>query len=66
MRGFLWCQGEMKKGKAKVAWKVVCTPKQEGGLGIHILEDFNVALMTIYVWSILINRKLLCQMQSLL
>ncbi|GJX35826.1 retrovirus-related pol polyprotein from transposon TNT 1-94 [Tanacetum coccineum] len=32
MRGFLWCQGEMKKGKAKVAWDSVCMPKYEGGL----------------------------------
>nr|GEU59754.1 hypothetical protein [Tanacetum cinerariifolium] len=31
-RGFLWCQGEMKRGKAKVAWEVVCLPKKEGGL----------------------------------
>ncbi|GKA61071.1 retrovirus-related pol polyprotein from transposon TNT 1-94, partial [Tanacetum coccineum] len=34
MRGFLWCHGEMKKGRAKVAWEVVCLPKNEGGLGI--------------------------------
>ncbi|GKB90274.1 hypothetical protein Tco_0962546 [Tanacetum coccineum] len=27
MRGFLWCQGDMKKGKAKVAWELVCKPK---------------------------------------
>ncbi|GJY47405.1 putative RNA-directed DNA polymerase [Tanacetum coccineum] len=33
MRGFLWCQVEMKKGKAKVAWDSVCTPQKEGGLG---------------------------------
>nr|GEZ69540.1 hypothetical protein [Tanacetum cinerariifolium] len=33
MRGFLWCQGEMKKGKAKVVWNVVCLLQQEGGLG---------------------------------
>ncbi|GJX82854.1 hypothetical protein Tco_0332335 [Tanacetum coccineum] len=30
MRGFLWCQCEMKKGRAKVAWEVVCLPKREG------------------------------------
>nr|GEU28761.1 hypothetical protein [Tanacetum cinerariifolium] len=33
MRGFLWCHGEMKQGRAKVAWEVVCLPKNEGGLG---------------------------------
>ncbi|GJY50518.1 hypothetical protein Tco_0441365 [Tanacetum coccineum] len=36
MCGFLWCQGEMKRGKAKVSWDSVCFPKQEGGLGIAI------------------------------
>ncbi|GKA00232.1 hypothetical protein Tco_0672782, partial [Tanacetum coccineum] len=46
MRGFLWCQGEMKKGKAKVAWDVVCLPKKEGGLGIRRLEAFNKALIS--------------------
>ncbi|GKC62503.1 hypothetical protein Tco_1095101, partial [Tanacetum coccineum] len=44
MRGFLWCQGEMKKGKAKVAWNVVCLPKQEGGQSIKNLQSFNIAL----------------------
>ncbi|GJR18473.1 putative reverse transcriptase domain-containing protein [Tanacetum coccineum] len=53
MRGFLWCQGEMKKGKAKVAWDSVCMPKQEGGLGIRRIEDFNIALMATHIWSIL-------------
>ncbi|GJX19584.1 putative gag-pol polyprotein [Tanacetum coccineum] len=33
MRGFLWCQGEMKKGKSKFTWNSVCMPKHEGGLG---------------------------------
>nr|GEV59940.1 hypothetical protein [Tanacetum cinerariifolium]GEV77868.1 hypothetical protein [Tanacetum cinerariifolium] len=28
-----FAEGEMKKGKAKVAWDSVCKPKHEGGLG---------------------------------
>ncbi|GJX99144.1 reverse transcriptase domain-containing protein [Tanacetum coccineum] len=35
MRGFLWCQGEMRRGKAKVAWEDVCLPRKEGGLDIY-------------------------------
>ncbi|GKA33802.1 putative reverse transcriptase domain, reverse transcriptase zinc-binding domain protein [Tanacetum coccineum] len=31
-RGFLWCQGDTKRGKAKVKWDAVCLPKSEGGL----------------------------------
>ncbi|GJU80585.1 putative RNA-directed DNA polymerase [Tanacetum coccineum] len=52
MRGFLWCQGEMKKGKAKVSWEVVCFPKNEGGLGIHLLK-----VNTSHIWGLLSNKE---------
>ncbi|GKA71903.1 homeodomain-like protein, partial [Tanacetum coccineum] len=32
IRGFLWCNGEYKRGKAKVALDVISLPKTEGGL----------------------------------
>nr|GEV03212.1 hypothetical protein [Tanacetum cinerariifolium] len=53
MRGFLWSHGDIKKGKAKVAWEVVCFPKDEGGLGLRRLEHFNSALMVSHVWKLL-------------
>ncbi|GJT84747.1 putative RNA-directed DNA polymerase, eukaryota, reverse transcriptase zinc-binding domain protein [Tanacetum coccineum] len=53
MRGFLWCQGGLSRGKAKVAWEVVCLPKDEGGLGIRRLDLFNKALMTTHIWKLL-------------
>ncbi|XP_071694872.1 uncharacterized protein [Rutidosis leptorrhynchoides] len=53
LRGFLWCQGAMKRGKAKVKWDVLCLPKDEGGLGIKRLKYWNVALMTTHIWSII-------------
>ncbi|GJY33111.1 putative reverse transcriptase domain-containing protein [Tanacetum coccineum] len=34
---FLSFMGEMKRGKAKVAWDVVCLPMKEGGLGLRVL-----------------------------
>ncbi|GJT77131.1 hypothetical protein Tco_1043856 [Tanacetum coccineum] len=43
IRGFLWCNGEYKRGKAKVAWDDICLPKHEGGLGIRSLDLFNIA-----------------------
>ncbi|GJT58325.1 RNA-directed DNA polymerase, eukaryota, reverse transcriptase zinc-binding domain protein [Tanacetum coccineum] len=46
LKGFLWCQGELSKGKAKVAWKQICRPKDEGGLGIKSLEMWNEVLMS--------------------
>ncbi|XP_071719040.1 uncharacterized protein [Rutidosis leptorrhynchoides] len=57
MRGFLWCQGDMKRGKAKVKWDDVCHPKNEGGLGIKRLKGWNVALMASHVWRILSNKQ---------
>nr|GEX08151.1 reverse transcriptase domain, reverse transcriptase zinc-binding domain protein [Tanacetum cinerariifolium] len=56
IRGFLWCQGDMKKWKAKVAWEVVCLPKKEGGLGIRRLDIFNKALIASHIWSILFGK----------
>ncbi|GJV29218.1 hypothetical protein Tco_1385666 [Tanacetum coccineum] len=53
MRGFLWCQGGVSKGKAKVSWEVVCLPKDEGGLGVRRLDHFNKALMISHIWKLL-------------
>nr|GEX14277.1 hypothetical protein [Tanacetum cinerariifolium]GFA60145.1 hypothetical protein [Tanacetum cinerariifolium] len=53
MRGFLWSQDNMNRGKVKVAWDVVCLLKQEGGLGIRRLDHFNKALMVSHVWKLL-------------
>ncbi|GJZ69163.1 hypothetical protein Tco_0632713 [Tanacetum coccineum] len=57
MRGFLWCNEELKRGKAKVAWDTICLPKLEGGLGIRSLEIFNIALMTTHIWNLVTNRE---------
>nr|GEX31622.1 hypothetical protein [Tanacetum cinerariifolium] len=53
MRGFLWCQGSISSGKAKVAWEVACLPKKEGGLGIRRLDQFNKALTVSHIWKLL-------------
>ncbi|GKD07500.1 reverse transcriptase domain, reverse transcriptase zinc-binding domain protein [Tanacetum coccineum] len=57
MRGFLWCQGTMQLGRAKVAWDVICLLKKEGCLGLRKLELFNKALMTSHVWDILRRKE---------
>ncbi|GJR70819.1 hypothetical protein Tco_0016884 [Tanacetum coccineum] len=38
---FLWSGPDLKTTNAKVSWKVVCTPKEEGGLGLKSLEDIK-------------------------
>ncbi|GJV26677.1 retrovirus-related pol polyprotein from transposon TNT 1-94 [Tanacetum coccineum] len=55
MRDFLWCQGQMRRGMAKVSWDLLCRPREEGGLGIRRLELFNQALMVTHIWNLLVR-----------
>nr|GEV45003.1 hypothetical protein [Tanacetum cinerariifolium] len=48
--------GEMRWGKAKVAWEDVCLPRKEGGLGIPRLVMFNKVLISTHIWSLLIRK----------
>ncbi|GKB84946.1 hypothetical protein Tco_0957218 [Tanacetum coccineum] len=53
MRGFL-CSQDMQKGKSKVAWEVVCLPKDEGGSGYEkAIIMTRKALMVSYIWKLL-------------
>jgi hypothetical protein len=50
---FFW-QGDSKKKKYRLAkWSVVCTPKDQGGLGIHDLEVKNTALLRKWLFRLL-------------
>ncbi|GKB31830.1 sodium/hydrogen exchanger 6 [Tanacetum coccineum] len=57
IQGFLWCNGEYKRGKAKVAWDDIFLPKRDGGLGIRCLKVLNLALMTNHIWNIVSNKE---------
>ena len=59
LKGFLWCKGELKRGKAKVAWKDVCRPKSQGGIGLRLVSDWNLALMIKNLWNIATVKKTL-------
>ncbi|KAL2224851.1 UNVERIFIED_CONTAM: hypothetical protein Sindi_2938900 [Sesamum indicum] len=45
LRTFLW-KGRTSNGYAKVAWKDVCRPMDEGGLGFKDISTLNRALMS--------------------
>ncbi|GJT77535.1 ribonuclease H-like domain-containing protein [Tanacetum coccineum] len=42
IRGFLWCNGDYERGKAKVAWVDICLPLSEGGLGLRSLKGCSL------------------------
>ncbi|GJS44918.1 putative reverse transcriptase domain, reverse transcriptase zinc-binding domain protein [Tanacetum coccineum] len=48
MRGFLWCQGEMKKGKQR-SWIPVCKPTHKGG--IEWTKILFAATTTTFGWK---------------
>ncbi|GJT18120.1 RNA-directed DNA polymerase, eukaryota, reverse transcriptase zinc-binding domain protein [Tanacetum coccineum] len=45
---FLWNSGESARGKARISWKMVCRPKEQGGLGIKPLKRWNEVLLIRY------------------
>ena len=49
IRGFIWSGKDASRGKAKVSWKDVCCPKQEGGLDLRSLRCWNKALMVYHI-----------------
>ncbi|GJW80981.1 hypothetical protein Tco_0144956, partial [Tanacetum coccineum] len=50
------CMSTRPLCKAKVAWDVVCLPKDEVGLGVKRLDLFNKALMSSHVWKLLVRK----------
>ncbi|GJR57126.1 RNA-directed DNA polymerase, eukaryota, reverse transcriptase zinc-binding domain protein [Tanacetum coccineum] len=49
---FRWNAGDSAKGKARVSWKVVCKPKEQGGLGIKSLKKYvNVEKSDSWGWK---------------
>lgn len=49
---FLWSGLDMKSTKAKVNWEDVCSPKEEEGLGLKKISDWNKALGAKLIWNL--------------
>ncbi|KAK4384715.1 Retrovirus-related Pol polyprotein from type-2 retrotransposable element R2DM [Sesamum angolense] len=52
LRTFLW-KGTSSSGYPKVAWEVVCRPREEGGQGIKDIFALNRALMSKHLWAVI-------------
>lgn len=52
---FLWNGNIDGNGMAKVAWSMVCLPKNEGGLGLHRFTAWNTCLCLRFIWLLFSN-----------
>ena len=53
IRAFLWDGPNLSPRKAKVAWFDICFPKDQGGLGLHPLYIWNLALAAKLIWLLM-------------
>ena len=56
-RRFLWGWGKEKETISWVSWKVVCKSREEGGLGLRVVHNFNLALLAKWRWRLLADEK---------
>ena len=49
-RDFLWGGGSVEGKVHLINWQVVCSPKEEGGLGIRKIDLLNKTLLGKWVW----------------
>lgn len=54
-RSFLWGGYESRRNIAWISWKKVCSPREQGGLGLKDLDLFNMSLLG-RRWRILVDK----------
>lgn len=54
---FIWKGNISQKGGAKVSWKVLCLPRDEGGLGLKNFSEWNKAQLLNHVCRIISKSK---------
>lgn len=52
-RAFIWGSSEGNRKQHLVSWNKVCKPKGEGGLGIRLAKEMNIALLAKLGWRLL-------------
>lgn len=49
----MWDNGDVKRKFCRVNWDRVCMSKEDGGLGVKSVENFNFALINKWGWRFL-------------
>ena len=52
-RSFIWGSSEGNRKQHLVSWGKICKPKSEGGLGIRLAKEMNIALLAKLGWRLL-------------
>jgi len=55
-RQFLWGGGPDQNKMAWIRWDIVCLPKENRGLGIKNISNFNSALLGKWEWNLMQNK----------
>ncbi|XP_010521022.1 PREDICTED: uncharacterized protein LOC104800018 [Tarenaya hassleriana] len=55
---FLWSNKQESNSGHRIAWKDICQPKREGGLGLLKLEEMNITFRLRLIWKLLKLRDL--------
>jgi len=54
---FFWGGSEENKKIAWIKWDDICVPKEDGGLGVRRLSEFNVSLLGKWCWRLLVDKE---------
>jgi hypothetical protein len=54
---FFWEGGEDNRKIAWISWESICTSKEDGGLGVRRVGDFNISLLGKWCWRMLIDKS---------
>ncbi|GAU22999.1 hypothetical protein TSUD_98280 [Trifolium subterraneum] len=56
LTNFFWGGCEDKRKIPWISWNIVCLRKEDGGLGVRQLREFNVALLGKWCWRALVDK----------